>query len=113
MSRFRVVVTSSSNPLRPYGWEIMDEGSDRCAMRSPERYRTSKDAWEAETGPLVSSGTIQLLSARSQSPGRRASPLHADLRGLPPLLIQCSSAEKLLDDSVRLAGAAANADVRG
>jgi acetyl esterase/lipase len=41
------------------------------------------------------------------------SPLHADLRGLPPLLIQCSSAEKLLDDSVRLAGAAANADVRG
>jgi len=39
------------------------------------------------------------------------SPLHADLRGLPPLLIQCGSAETLLDDSVRLAGAAANADV--
>ena len=52
MSRFRVVVTSSSNPLRPYGWEIMDEGSDRCAMRSPERYRTSKDAWEAGTEAL-------------------------------------------------------------
>ena len=41
----------------------------------------------------------------------KASPLHADLRGLPPMLIQCGSAETLLDDSVRLAGAAASADV--
>ncbi|MBV9655124.1 MAG: alpha/beta hydrolase [Acetobacteraceae bacterium] len=41
----------------------------------------------------------------------KASPLHADLRGLPPMLIQCGSAETLLDDSVRLAGAAARADV--
>ncbi|MCB2078158.1 MAG: alpha/beta hydrolase fold domain-containing protein [Novosphingobium sp.] len=38
-----------------------------------------------------------------------ASPLHADLRGLPPLLIQVGSAEILLDDAVdtaRAAGAA-------
>jgi acetyl esterase/lipase len=41
-----------------------------------------------------------------------ASPLHADLRGLPPMLIQVGSAEILLDDSVRLAGAAGAADVR-
>ena len=40
-----------------------------------------------------------------------ASPLHADLRGLPPLLIQVGSAETLLDDAVRLAGAAGAADV--
>ena len=32
-----------------------------------------------------------------------ASPLHADLRGLPPLLIQVGTAETLLDDSTRLA----------
>jgi acetyl esterase/lipase len=32
-----------------------------------------------------------------------ASPLHADLRGLPPLLIQVSTAETLYDNSVRLA----------
>ncbi|MFI5957524.1 alpha/beta hydrolase [Cryptosporangium sp. NPDC051539] len=31
-----------------------------------------------------------------------ASPLHADLRGLPPLLIQVGSAEMLLDDGRRL-----------
>jgi acetyl esterase/lipase len=41
-----------------------------------------------------------------------ASPLHADLRGLPPLLIQVGSAETLLDDAVRLAGVAGDADVR-
>jgi acetyl esterase/lipase len=41
-----------------------------------------------------------------------ASPLHADLRGLPPVLIQVGSAETLLDDAVRLAGVAGAADVR-
>ena len=40
-----------------------------------------------------------------------ASPLFADLRGLPPILLQVGSAEVLLDDSVRLAAAASNANV--
>ena len=41
-----------------------------------------------------------------------ASPICADLRGLPPLLIQVGSAETLLDDAVRLSGVAGAADVR-
>jgi len=41
-----------------------------------------------------------------------AAPLYADLKGLPPMLIQVGSAETLLDDAVRLAGAAGAADVR-
>lgn len=40
-----------------------------------------------------------------------AAPLHAALRGLPPLLVQVGAAETLLDDSVRLAGRAGAADV--
>ena len=42
------------------------------------------------------------------------SPLHADLSGLPPLLIQVGTAEVLLDDAVRLADGAraAGVDVR-
>jgi epsilon-lactone hydrolase len=40
-----------------------------------------------------------------------ASPLHADLTGLPPLLVQVGTAEILLDDSLRLAARAAQADV--
>jgi monoterpene epsilon-lactone hydrolase len=39
------------------------------------------------------------------------SPIFADLSGLPPLLIQAGTHEVLLDDAVRLAGQAANADV--
>jgi epsilon-lactone hydrolase len=41
----------------------------------------------------------------------RVSVLFADLRGLPPLLIQVGSAETLLDDAVRLAAASGAADV--
>ncbi len=40
-----------------------------------------------------------------------ASPLYADLKGLPPLLIQVGSAEILLDDSTRLAQKAKEAGV--
>ncbi len=50
-----------------------------------------------------------LAGASARNP--LVSPLHADLRGLPPLLIQVGSAETLLDNSVRLAGAAGAADV--
>ncbi len=39
------------------------------------------------------------------------SPIHADLRGLPPLLIQVGSHELLLDDALRLAARAAAHDV--
>ncbi|HEY0815670.1 MAG TPA: alpha/beta hydrolase [Pseudonocardia sp.] len=40
-----------------------------------------------------------------------ASPLSADLRGLPPLLVQVGANEVLLDDAVRLAGRAGAVDV--
>lgn len=41
-----------------------------------------------------------------------AAPIHADLRGLPPLLLQVGSAETLLDDSVEFCRRAALADLR-
>ena len=40
-----------------------------------------------------------------------AAPIHANLRGLSPLLLQVGSAETLLDDAVRLTGRAGAADV--
>jgi phosphinothricin tripeptide acetyl hydrolase len=40
-----------------------------------------------------------------------ASPLFADLKGLPPLLLQVGTAEVLLDDSTRLAERASAAGV--
>ena len=41
-----------------------------------------------------------------------AAPLYADLRGLPPLLIQVGTAETLLDDAVRIAARAREAGVQ-
>jgi epsilon-lactone hydrolase len=40
----------------------------------------------------------------------RFSILYADLNGLPPMLIQVGSAETLLDDAIRFAGAAGAAE---
>ena len=42
-----------------------------------------------------------LGDARPRTP--LAAPLHADLTGLPPMLVQVGTAETLLDDATRLA----------
>lgn len=59
---------------------------------------------------LVELAASYLQGAEPRNP--MASPLHADLRGLAPLLIQVGSAETLLDDATGLATRAAAADVR-
>jgi acetyl esterase/lipase len=41
-----------------------------------------------------------------------ASPVHADLDGFPPLMLQVGSTEMFLDDSIRLAQRAGDANVR-
>lgn len=66
--------------------------------------------------PLIHKGYLEELAAAyvPQTLARndpRVSPLFADLRGLPPLLVQVGSAETLLADSTRLALAAGEADV--
>jgi acetyl esterase/lipase len=59
---------------------------------------------------IVDMAALYLAGADPRAP--LAAPLYADLRGLPPLLIQVGSAETLLDDAVRLAQGAGAADVR-
>lgn len=58
---------------------------------------------------LVDMATLYLGGADPRSP--LAAPLYADLKGLPPTLIQVGSHETLLDDSTRLAQVARNAGV--
>jgi monoterpene epsilon-lactone hydrolase len=66
--------------------------------------------------PLIQKSYLQELAAMylggvdARTP--LASPIHANLSRLPPMLIQVGSAETLLDDAVRLAGVAGAADVR-
>lgn len=66
--------------------------------------------------PLIHKSYLDELAAAFVPAGidradPRVSVLNAGLRGLPPLLIQVGSDETLLDNSVRLAGAAGAADV--
>lgn len=69
----------------------------------------------AAADPIVQKATIlemaehYLRGGDPRSP--QAAPIHGDLRGLPPLLIQVGAAETLLDDALKLARVAGAADV--
>ena len=70
---------------------------------------------KAAIDPLIHRQYLEELAANylhGQDPRNPlVSPLHADLAGLPPMLIQVGSAETLLDDAVRIAGRLGAADV--
>lgn len=70
----------------------------------------------AEADPMVTPGSLHNIAEMFLGPDgdRRdplAAPLHADLDGLPPMLIHVGDAEVLLDDSTRLARKAEDAGV--
>ncbi len=71
---------------------------------------------KAEVDPLIQKPYLdELAAAYSHGADIRnplVSPIYADLRSLPPLLIHVGSSEALLDDSVRIAAVAGAAGVR-
>jgi monoterpene epsilon-lactone hydrolase len=96
-----------------------DEGLPSCAwLVSPwtdltmsGSTLTTKDAVD----PIIHKGYLGELAEAYLPPmisrtDPRVSPLYADLRGLPPMLIQVGSAETLLEDATRFAGAVGAAD---
>jgi epsilon-lactone hydrolase len=72
-------------------------------------------AEKADVDPLIQKPYLGELAsaylAGADPAGPLVSPLHADLAGLPPLLVQVGSAETLLDDALRIARRAGAADV--
>ena len=70
---------------------------------------------KADADPNITAGAIRRRAGdyldRTAADDPRVSPLFADLRGLPPLLVQVGSHEVLLDDATRLAVRAAADDV--
>lgn len=76
---------------------------------------TSSGSRKAALDPALSVSTLRRRVGEylgdSDPSHPLASPLLADLRGLPPLLVQVGSYEVLLDDAIELARRAAHADV--
>src|SRR5215470_9804425 len=70
----------------------------------------------AKADPVVQKqgllGMAQLYLGGKDPKSPLAAPLHADLRGLPPLFIHVGDAETLLDDSTRVAEKAKKAGVK-
>jgi len=81
---------------------------DLAATGDSIRTNSDSDAWVS--GDVVAPGaTLYLGQTAANHP--LASPLYADLKGLPPLLLHVSDSEVLLDDSTRLAERARAAGV--
>jgi acetyl esterase/lipase len=103
-----VSLRDAGDPLPGCAW-LSSPWTD--LSQTSETMRT-KDA----TDPLIHEPYLDELAAAylqgASAANPLASPVHADLHGLPPLLLYVGSAETLLDDSVRLAAAAGAADVR-
>jgi acetyl esterase/lipase len=72
--------------------------------------KADKDPMVANDTGLLNMARLYLGGADARNP--LASPLYADFRGLPPLLIQVGEAETLLDDSTRVAERAKAAGVK-
>jgi len=70
---------------------------------------------KAQADPILAASDLDTYAGYYAGKVKRTepllSPLYADLRGLPPLLIQVGSEEILLDDAVRCAGKARAAGV--
>lgn len=75
-------------------WVDLEMRGDSIRTRAPA------DPMVAEAG-LHAYAKLYLGDADPRSP--LAAPLHADLSGLPPVLVQVGSAEVLLDDALRIA----------
>jgi acetyl esterase/lipase len=100
--------------LRSQGVRLPAAGVCLCPWVDMEMTGASMDTNDA-ADPLVKRDVlINMAAAYLQNQDARtplASPLHADLKGLPPLLVQVGTAETLLDDAARLAERARAAGV--
>src|SRR5262245_42496179 len=89
--------------LRNHGDPLPAGGVCLCPWVDMEITGKSMEA-KADVDPLVKRDVVTNMAAaylQGQDP-RTVSPLYADLRGLPPLLLQAGTSETLLDDARRL-----------
>jgi monoterpene epsilon-lactone hydrolase len=102
-----LAIRDAELPQPACGWCISPWVDLACTGASM-RDNASRDPTVQKEGVLDMAG-LYLAGADPRSP--LASPIHGDLRNLPPLLIQVGSVETLLDDALTLARVAGLADV--
>src|SRR5262249_59261885 len=91
---------------RPAAAVLLSPWTDLAATGESLRTRAAVDVLIKPDG-MAEAAALYLAGADPRHP--YASPLYADLRGLPPLLIHVGDAEVLLDDSTRLGARAREA----
>ncbi len=84
-------------------WADLSVTSDSATSKAGEDFVLSADMLRGMAG-----GYLGATPPKTQG----ASPVYANLKGLPPLLIQVGATEILLDDSIRLAANAGAAGVK-
>ncbi len=103
-----LAIREAGLPQPACGWCI-SPWVDMEAAGETMSYRAAADPTVQRAG-ILDMARLYLNGADPRAP--LASPIYADLKGLPPLLIQVGACETLLDDALRLAKVAGAADVR-
>jgi acetyl esterase/lipase len=102
-----VALRDAGEPM-PAAAVLLSPWTDLALTGESLRTRAADDMM-VKPGSLHQTAAIYLAGEDPRHP--YASPLYADLRGLPPLLIQVGDAEVILDDSTRVAARAREAGV--
>jgi len=102
-----VALRDAGDPM-PAGAVMLSPWTDLALTGDSLRTRAAVEVMVKPEG-LPEDVALYLAGADPRHP--YASPLYADLRGLPPLLIHVGDAEVILDDSTRLAARASEAGV--
>ncbi len=93
----------------PAAAALLSPWTDLAATGASITERSSRDPIVGDPSMITMMANNYLLSMSPRDP--QASPLYADLKGLPPLLIQVGSEEVLFDDASRLHARAKEAGV--
>jgi len=102
-----VALRDSGEPM-PAAAVLLSPWTDLALTGESLRTRAAVDVMIKPDG-ISEDAALYLADADPRHP--HASPLYADLCGLPPLLIHVGDAEVILDDSIRLAARASEAGV--
>ncbi|MFI5698255.1 alpha/beta hydrolase [Kribbella sp. NPDC051586] len=103
-----LIAARAEGLAQPAGVVLLSPWTD-VSLRSPSMDNRDEDDPLFSRANMAESAELYLNGTDPKN--ELTSPVFADLKGLPPLLVQVGTAEILLDDSLRLVARAAEQDV--